>query len=472
MDLLSSKSSKQAFTMVELIATIAIVAILVAVMVPAIGNFVQTSRQTADKQTLAVLNDALNRYKMQGGDISVLTSGANVANVLGYLQNAQGWGGVTHQFLQSGATYPASSISASGEGVTYQFTAYGSYGAAQPSYEDIAYGEITSDMPYGKGVGYLERGNTGSTSNITIQTTSGYLAYEVNGGATAIVAAGSSSWSKVPFPADATLRFWSCAGAADSAYSGDINFLACNSRGVTLLDISGIRAITTLDCSGNGLTTVDLSYASAVTRLYVNHNSLTSIDLTGCTSLERLYIYSNPSLTTLDVSNMPTLEWIKAYDCNLSSINMSGSSAIVLIELHRNNFSSIDLTDQVNLSQFSCPDNSFSSLDVSSGSSLTYLDVTGNNLSSITIGSQPNLSYLLLPNNNMNALDVTGLTGLMGIYYYDNPMVSSSSALDSFYSTLPPPSGGAGNLVEVAGNTGSDSGNGNTALVPSGWSFQ
>jgi len=113
--------------MVELIAAIAIVAILVAVMVPAIGNFVETSRRTADRQTLAVLNDALNRYKMQGGDISALTSGASVGNVLSALQAPVSWAGVTHQFLKAGTTYTAASISSAGEGAQYRFSRYGTY---------------------------------------------------------------------------------------------------------------------------------------------------------------------------------------------------------------------------------------------------------------------------------------------------------------------------------------------------------
>jgi len=468
MDLLSSKSSKQAFTMVELIAAIAIVAALVAIMVPAIGNFVETSRRTADKQTLAVLNDALNRYKMQGGDISVLTSGASVANVLGYLQNAQAWGGVTHQFLQSGTTYSASSISASGEGVTYQFTAYGSYGLALPSDEDAEYGEVTANMPYGKGVGYVERGSVG-TANISAQSSSGYVAYQVDGGSTTIVSSGSA----IPVPNGSNAIFWSCAGAADESYSGDITYLNGYNRGIVDANIAGLVGVQTVDLSYGSFTSLSLPAAAGLTRLYLNYSALTSLDLSGCTAIERLYIYGSSNLASLDVSNIPTLEWIKAYDCGLTSIDMSGSSAIVLIELHRNNLTSIDLSDQVNLIEFTCPDNNISgSLDFSMSTAMTTIDITGNNVSSITLGSKPTLYYLSFLNNNIGTLDVSGCTQLGSVAYYGNPITSSGTALNNFYNSLsaPGPYGG-GRLFEVEGATGSDSGNGNTSLVPSGWIF-
>lgn len=120
---------RSAFTMVELIAAIAIVAILVAVMIPAVGNFVRTSRETADRQTLAVLNDAINRYKMQGGDVSALTEGKYYGHLLDALRTPVTWNGMTHQFLLSSdpAFDAASTLQASGDGADYKITALGSY---------------------------------------------------------------------------------------------------------------------------------------------------------------------------------------------------------------------------------------------------------------------------------------------------------------------------------------------------------
>jgi len=137
-----------AFTMVELIATIAIMAIILATVIPAAVNYVNTARRTANQKTLAVLNDALNRYKMQGGSLSALTATASIANVISRLQTPVVWNGLSHQFLQDSTVINAASLAGIGSGQTYRFYRYGDYSSETPTT-----GEPTSDYP--NGYGYL-----------------------------------------------------------------------------------------------------------------------------------------------------------------------------------------------------------------------------------------------------------------------------------------------------------------------------
>jgi prepilin-type N-terminal cleavage/methylation domain-containing protein len=120
-------SPSRAFTLIELIATIAVLAAITTAGLFFVGSYVQSAKQTADKQTLFVLNDALNRYKTQGGGVSGLTSGAPIKNVLARLQLPVNWNGLTHQFLQNGKTYAGRSIDCKGTGNQYRFTRYNTH---------------------------------------------------------------------------------------------------------------------------------------------------------------------------------------------------------------------------------------------------------------------------------------------------------------------------------------------------------
>ena len=85
------------------------------------------AKQTADKYSYATLNDALTRYKCQGGDLNALTQGAPMSHVLAKLAATINWNGLKHQVLNKGFTYPARSLSATGLRQTYQFTKVGTY---------------------------------------------------------------------------------------------------------------------------------------------------------------------------------------------------------------------------------------------------------------------------------------------------------------------------------------------------------
>lgn len=121
------RTSVPAFTLIELLATLAITAVMVATALPYIFDSLSWAREIREKQTLAVLNDALTRYKCGGGDLGALTAGAPLQNVLAKLTSTISWNGFSHHVIQRGKTYHASSLSAAGNRQNYYFTRYGSY---------------------------------------------------------------------------------------------------------------------------------------------------------------------------------------------------------------------------------------------------------------------------------------------------------------------------------------------------------
>ena len=61
-----AKGPRSSFTLVELLSTIAIMAVLVVGITAFVANYVTWAKNTSDKQTYTVLNDALGRYKCEG----------------------------------------------------------------------------------------------------------------------------------------------------------------------------------------------------------------------------------------------------------------------------------------------------------------------------------------------------------------------------------------------------------------------
>jgi len=117
------------FTLVELLATVAIIAVLVTAAVVYVPALINWAQQTSDERTLLVLNDALNRYKCEGGNVAALTSGAAIKHVISALRTPVTWSGMSHQFLEGAFTRPARSIFATGNGALYHFTQYNTYAA-------------------------------------------------------------------------------------------------------------------------------------------------------------------------------------------------------------------------------------------------------------------------------------------------------------------------------------------------------
>lgn len=120
-----------AFTLLETLTAVAIIAALSVGLVMFVGSVVSAAQTNRDKQTLQVLNDALTRYKCGGGDINALTASVPISHVLTKLATTIDWNGLKHIVLKSGQTYRGGSISAKGTGSQYRFTRYHTYMAEE-----------------------------------------------------------------------------------------------------------------------------------------------------------------------------------------------------------------------------------------------------------------------------------------------------------------------------------------------------
>lgn len=239
------RGKKLGFTLVELLAAIAIIAALIVVAGVYIGNYIGSARDRADAQTLTVLNDAITRYKTQGGGTSGFTLGAPIGNILSHLQTPINWNGLNHQVMKTGVTYPSASLKATGTGSSYRFYQYNSVTQNPP-----AAGTPTSDLPYGAGVGYMARASSGAFS-VQLNTSTGWAAYQSNLGNLTYA---QSHGITITLPAALSYTFWSCAGNGNSTASGTLTLVSCTGSSLTTLNVSGLTSLQSLDCSNNQLT--------------------------------------------------------------------------------------------------------------------------------------------------------------------------------------------------------------------------
>ena len=127
--------------------------------------------------------------------------------------------------------------------------------------------------------------------------------------------------------------------------------LYCYERGIS--DLTGIEyftALETLQCYGNQLTTLDVSGNSALILLSCYNNQLSSLNISGNTNLKNLYCFQN-RLTALDVSHNTNLEKLQ---CDTNQLTV------------------LDVSQNARLKDLGCFDNPLTSLDIS-GTSLNYL---------------------------------------------------------------------------------------------------
>jgi type II secretory pathway pseudopilin PulG len=124
-----NKHPIHAFTMIELLSSILIIAVLSVASVFFIASYISWSQNVADQRTLAVLNDALTRYKCEGGDIKALTQDAPISHVITALKAPLDWGGMTHSVMQSGLGIKAKFLYSKGNLQQYRFTKYNTYTA-------------------------------------------------------------------------------------------------------------------------------------------------------------------------------------------------------------------------------------------------------------------------------------------------------------------------------------------------------
>lgn len=302
----------------ELMITVLIVGALAASALMVFTSVTAWAKSTSDRQTLTVLNDALTRYKTQGGNVNALTVGADISSLLSRMESATTWSGMSHQFIAQGVTYNARSLGAMGSKASYTFYRYNTYSSATP-----APGEPTNQYIYGQGVGYM----ADASGSYQFECTSSTNYVAIKDSSANVTIAEADSISVDTFNPSGSITFWACASDSDPTPSGNITTIYCSGDAytgqITALDVAGLTSLTSLDCSSNMIASLNLGGLTGLTDFSCAGNELTAINVNSLTSLTTLNLSSN-LFTSLSISGLPLLTDLDAGNASMTSITISG----------------------------------------------------------------------------------------------------------------------------------------------------
>ncbi len=174
-----------------------------------------------------------------------------------------------------------------------------------------------------------------------------------------------------------------------------------------------------LNCYYNNLTSLNVSGCTALTELNCYQNNLTSLNVSGCTALTDLNCSRN-DLTSLDVSKNTKLTELDCGYNNLISLDVSKNTALILLDCYYNNLTSLNVSGCTALTELECWDNNLTSLNVSGCTALTDLSCSGNNLTSLDVSKNTALTYLSCSSNNLTSAALNQI-------FRDLPQVTSGT---------------------------------------------
>jgi hypothetical protein len=282
---------------VELLAVIAIIAIVATALIQFVASYTTTARETRDAVVLRRLNDALESYKvMRGGVASALTLGTSTSSILNQLRMGITVDGTRRQFFTNGFTMPARSVDVLGTGSRYRFTRVSSVreegftpnrfvavanytSAAAYSNDGIVWTAMSmpsffywQSIAYGNGryAAVCNNGNIAAYSSnginwtaTTMPSSSGWTATGYNGtqflsvagwpSTVGAVSSDGTTWSPITMPQS---QFWGAVVSSGSTFVvGASGYIATGSSGATLaMHPTWLNGVWSAGASGNGVT--------------------------------------------------------------------------------------------------------------------------------------------------------------------------------------------------------------------------
>ena len=465
----------RAFTMIELLAAIAIVAVITALVIPWVGNYMSWARLTAARHTCAVLNESLNEYRalgglrkaydMEGSTGSTLNAATLTTAAIEHLRSGFENSGQTVGFIHANQEINTAYIGSTGSGSTFRFVVD----------EDSASSgtNLSSTTPTLSVPNVVVKTGTAATMTVTV---SGIASGALDGQSVTLTIDGisysdteklSSDTATFTLPADTDVGIYTADATLGAHTIGGVSYVAASSDGTLTVwpvlddgvgymangDADGGYSILTTTSTGymafndGSTTTVESVSSSTVTTLDATDHytfwasdeegtmegnitafscfssSLTSLDVSECPALTYLGCGVN-SLKGLNVSGCSSLTTLYCYANSLTSLDVSGCSSLTTFLCYSNLLKSLDVSNHTALSSLECNSNSLTSLDVSGCSALTALNCFSNSLTSLDTSNLTNLKTINCQNNNLTTLSVSGCSSLSALYCLTNALTS------------------------------------------------
>ena len=186
------------------------------------------------------------------------------------------------------------------------------------------------------------------------------------------------------------------------------------------ITITGVN-ITYFGCFSDfySLTTLDVSRMPTLEYLNCNDMQLSYLDVSKNTKLTFLYCWGN-RLSKLDVSNNIALVALVCSENSLTTLDVSRNIALTRLNCSINQLTVLDLSKNIALWALSCSMNQLTTLDVSNNTKLIDLDCYNNRISNLDLNKNTRLMKLICPNNQLATLDVSNNINLKHLNCHTN----------------------------------------------------
>lgn len=210
------------------------------------------------------------------------------------------------------------------------------------------------------------------------------------------------------------------------------------------VDPSNAPDLRLLNVHWNPITSLDLSQNTRLNVLDIGYCNLKSIDLSHNNDLMWLDAYSDgygdpedgiSMLESIDVSNMPYLQYLDVKNNRISSVDLSNNPYLTWCFLQNNGMNSVDVSNNPELKEFSAAGNNLTTIDVTSNTKLTELWLDDNQLTSVDVSKNVLLEDLSIADNYLTALDTHNLSKLQRLWINGNGMTAEQ--LNDLYYLLP-----------------------------------
>ena len=199
--------------------------------------------------------------------------------------------------------------------------------------------------------------------------------------------------------------------------------------------LKGAPSLIKLDYANNN---IDISVSTELE--FIRHNPRANMDYTPYTELDTLiltggdeincsglsqlrYFSANQAgLNAVNLTQCPQLDFVDVTDCNLETLDISGSELIIEILAADNNLTLFNYTSLAELVSVDFSDNNFADLVISEAPKLTLLNVSNNNLVQFELSNTPTLESLDCSQNNLVNLVLPEITTLTELRCNDNEL--------------------------------------------------
>jgi len=191
----------------------------------------------------------------------------------------------------------------------------------------------------------------------------------------------------------------------------------CN---LSSIDTSNNPNIANYYLTGNNLTEIDLTNNINITGLGLSENYFTEIDLSQNVKLTSIGISEMPTITSLDLSNLPLLRGIQAWENNITAFDFSNNPVLELIYCSNNQLTTLDFSNNPLMKLVDCDHNPLQNVIFSDTSHLEYLSFGDGQLTDLDLSNMPLLEDLIIAENQFTSVDLSNSPKLFRFYGWEN----------------------------------------------------